>query len=63
MANIHMHTWKQFDSLWQVAGYYLAASGFRDTPTFVSAIQNANPTILDWQNVATGTSVTLPYLH
>jgi hypothetical protein len=62
MASIHLYVFGLYDSLWQVAGFYLAASGYTDTPTFWSAILAANPQVLDPQAIPSGTVITLPYL-
>lgn len=61
MASLHSYVWQGNETLWHVAGRYLAQSGYPDVSTFAEAIRAANPQILDWAAVSVQAGITIPF--
>lgn len=66
MASLHNYVWwnagpTNTDTLASVGSQYLATSGYATMSDLIDAIRAQNPLIGDWQNVPTGTVVTLPF--
>jgi phage tail protein X len=54
------YQWQPTDTLWGVARQFFSYTGYSNVITLAEAIRAANPNILDWARVPSGTYILLP---